>query len=119
VEAQTIMPAKKTKGRPPIKIDPIEVRKLASYGCNLNEIADFFGVSTDTIRRRFREDVSKGKVDVKIRLRKAQLKAAIEDRNPTMLVWLGKNMLNQSDHGAIEEDELIESIDFGIDDGES
>lgn len=112
------MPEKKTKGRPKAKVDAAEVRKLASYGCTLNEIADFFGVSTDTIRRRFREDVSKGKVDVKIRLRKAQLKAAIEDRNPTMLVWLGKNMLSQSDNGFLEEDELVGEVEFDLDDGE-
>ena len=112
------MSDKPIKGKQGVKakIKAEDVSKLASYGCTLNEIADFHNVDVNTIRRRFKADMTKGKADVKIRLRKAQLKTALEDRNPTMLIWLGKQMLNQSDQGTFEEDELLSDVDFELDD---
>jgi hypothetical protein len=112
------MSEKQTKagpGRPKAKINGKDVYKLARIGCNLNEIADFHDVDPITIKRRFNKELLKGKADVKMRLRKAQLQAALEDRQPTMLVWLGKQMLNQTDNGTFEEDELLDDIDFGLD----
>jgi len=111
-------PVKNKGGRPKANIKHKDVEKLASYGCTLNEIADYFSVDVNTIRRRFKKDVTKGKVGVKIRLRKAQLATAIEDKNPTMQIWLGKNMLNQSDTGTFEEDELLDDVEFELDEGE-
>jgi hypothetical protein len=40
---------------------------------------------------------------MKIRLRRAQLRLAI-DGNVTMLIWLGKQYLGQSDHPFAESD---------------
>ena len=34
---------------------------------------------------------------MKMKLSEAQVKTAIEDRNPTLLVWLGKQYLGQKD----------------------
>ena len=34
---------------------------------------------------------------MKMKLSEAQVKAGIEDRNPTLLVWLGKQYLGQKD----------------------
>ena len=111
------MSEKPTKGKQGVKanIKAEDVYKLARIGCTLNEIADFHNCDVNTIRRRFKKELVKGKADVKLRLRKAQLAAAIEDRQPTMLVWLGKQMLNQTDNGTFEEDELLDDVDFGLD----
>ena len=75
-----------------------EVQKLASYGCTNKEIADFYGCSADLIEKSYSEYTTKGRSMVKIRLRQLQLKAA-ENGSASILIWLGKQMLNQSDGG--------------------
>lgn len=82
--------------RPKANVDPVQVEKLASIGCTNSEIASFFDVSQDTIERRFAGELRKGRDNGKIRLRKWQLQAA-EKGNVVMLIWLGKQMLGQSD----------------------
>ena len=105
-------------GRPKANIKGADVYKLASIGCNLNEIADFYDVDVNTIRRRFKKQLTKGKANLKLRLRRAQFKKAIAG-NPTMLIWLGKQMLNQSDDGSFEEDELLDDVEFELDNGDT
>lgn len=83
-------------GRPPAKIDSAQVEALARIGANNIEIAEFFGVNESTIRRRFAEFLTKGRTAGKIRLRNLQWKSA-EAGNVAMLIFLGKNLLNQSD----------------------
>lgn len=82
--------------RPETPIDANHVEKLARLGCKNNEIADFFGVSHDTIERRFASELLKGRASLKMSLRQWQLKSA-EKGNATMLVWLGKQSLGQVD----------------------
>jgi hypothetical protein len=60
--------------------------------------------SVDTIRAAMQDDKSefskeykKGFSGMKMKLSEAQVKSAIEDRNPTLLVWLGKQYLGQKD----------------------
>ena len=105
---------KRGPGRPKAKIKGEDVYKLASIGCNLNEIADFHNVDPITIKRRFKKELLKGKANLKQRLRKAQFKTALEG-NPTMLIWLGKQVLNQTDNGTFEEDELLSDVEFELD----
>ena len=107
---------KKGAGRPKAKIKAADVYELARIGCTLNEIADFHDVDVNTIRRRFKKEIVKGKSNLKQRLRKAQISTAIEGKNPTMLIWLGKQMLNQTDNGTFEEDELLDDVEFQLDD---
>jgi len=102
-------------GRPKAKIKAADVYKLAQIGCTLNEIADFHDVDVNTIRRRFKKELIKGKSNLKQRLRKAQLETAIEGKNPTMLIWLGKQMLNQTDNGTFDDEELVDDVDFDLD----
>jgi len=80
-----------------------EVTKLASYGCTNTEIADFYGCDESTIRKGYSESLTKGRTMGKMRLRQIQWKIA-ENGNCTMAIWLGKNMLGQSDNGNISED---------------
>ena len=92
-------------------IDTTEVEKLAGYGCTNIEIADFFGCSSDLIEKSYSEFLRKGRADLKKRLRKAQIDTAVAG-NPTMLVWLGKQMLNQTDRQEIEHIRPIEDVEF-------
>jgi hypothetical protein len=75
--------------------------------CTAEEICGILGISEDTLGRRieerqiegarnFAELYKKHSGEGKASLRRAQWKAA-QDGNPTMLVWLGKQMLGQRD----------------------
>ena len=92
-------------------IDPKQVEKLASYGCTNTEIASFFGCSKDLISKSYSTNVEKGKDSGKIRLRKLQWRAA-ERGNISMLIWLGKQVLGQSDRKEIEMSTPIDEITF-------
>ena len=91
-------------GRNKIAVPPDEVEHLASLGCNDSEIARYFGVKEDTLRRHFSDYLINGRHNLKITLRQAQLRAAIENLNPALLIWLGKNLLLQSDAGTTSDD---------------
>lgn len=84
-------------------VPPDEVYKLATMGCPDREIAEWFDVSEATLRYNFSSYLIKARAHLKQRLRQAQLRTAIEG-NPTMLIWLGKNMLGQSDNPVNTED---------------
>jgi hypothetical protein len=86
-------------GRNKIVIPPEEVEHLASLGCSDRDIATYFDVHENTLRYNFKEFLTKGRHQLKITLRQAQLRAAIENLNPTLLIWLGKNLLNQNENG--------------------
>lgn len=75
---------------------PDEVELMASLGCPDREIAEYFGVNEDTLRYNFKNYLLNGKQNLRSGLRKAQLRVALEG-NPTMLIWLGKQLLSQSD----------------------
>ena len=75
--------------------------------CTRDEICDILGMSDTTLNRRIKEQGIEGvdnfealykkhQGEGKASLRRAQWKAA-QDGNPTMLVWLGKQMLGQKD----------------------
>ena len=93
----------KVIGRNKVPVCFDEVEHLASLGCTDRDIANYFGVKEDTLRRGFADYLIKGRHNLKTTLRQAQLRVALEG-NPTMLIWLGKNMLSQSDNGQANED---------------
>lgn len=96
-------------GRPRKEIDLDELVKLCHLQATASECCSWFGVDDNTLDRRIKEAgyagfgdfYKKHSQDGLISLRRAQLQCAIEDRNPTMLVWLGKNMLKQTDKSDI------------------
>ena len=92
-------------------LDTEKVEQLAGFGCTNTEIASFFGCSKQLISDSYCTNVTKGKADLKKRLRKAQIDTAISG-NATMLVWLGKQMLNQTDRQEIEHIRPIDEVDF-------
>jgi len=97
-------------GRPLKKIDSRQVEKMAGYGSTNVEIADILGVSEATIRGRFCELLVKARSARKMKLRRKQFDMAMQG-NVSMLIWLGKNELDQKDKSEHSiSDELFEVI---------
>lgn len=94
-------------------IDEIQVVKLASYGCTNIEIANFFGCDESLIRKSYSEFLTKGRAEGKTNLRKWQYNVA-KKGNVTMLIWLGKQVLGQSENPMVMEDELVEGFDLEV-----
>ena len=78
-------------------VTPEDVYKLAALGCTDSEIARWFDIAETTLKTNFSEIMAKGREDVKMALRQAQLKLALSG-NAVMQIWLGKNLLGQSDN---------------------
>lgn len=91
-------------GRPRIEIDKENFEKLCSMQCTLVEIAGFFDCCEDTIEKWCKETYSETFSEVfkkksakgKISLRRSQFKVA-DSGNASMLIWLGKQYLGQTD----------------------
>jgi len=124
---------KKAPHRPRKRISSEQVEELAKLLCTQEEMAAVLGVSRHTIIRRIQEGgafataYKKGHAEAKKSLRRAQYEAAISG-NPTMLIWMGKQHLDQRDrqdivtHGEVEEfseayieagKSLVESVAVG------
>jgi hypothetical protein len=78
-------------------IDPKEVEKLASIGMKNSEIAEWLGIDDSTLNYNFKQELVKGKHNLHCSLRQAQIRLAMSG-NATLLIWLGKNILGQSDN---------------------
>lgn len=90
--------------RPAKKIEAEQFESLCNLQCTLTEIAGFFKCSEDTIENwckrtysmNFSECYKKYSQNGKISLRRAQWRLA-EKGNASMLIWLGKQWLGQTD----------------------
>lgn len=86
----------------PIILDSSKVEALAALQCTFDEIASGLGVSKATLDRRRKENpeleeaVKRGRELGKRSIRRLQYEAA-KEKNVTMLIWLGKQWLGQSD----------------------
>lgn len=98
-----------TKGRPK-KILTAEglrvIENLSRVQCTDEEIASVIGCSVDVLtnknnKKAFAEAKEKGLQSGKASIRRMQYKAA-EAGNPTMLIWLGKQYLGQTEKQEIE-----------------
>ena len=74
---------------------------MTFVGATNVEIAEFLGCSVDVLERRFADVLRKKRVSMRLRLRRAQLRLAMEG-NVTMLIWLGKQYLGQTDRPVAE-----------------
>jgi hypothetical protein len=84
-------------GRDKKIVPPKDVERLAQMGCKDSEIAEWFGVDENTLRYNFSVELLKGKLALNQSLRQAQIRLALGG-NATLLIWLGKNILGQSDN---------------------
>jgi len=127
---------KKGEGGAPLKsIDMEKLDKLCSILCTEKEIADIFDMTMETLNQKIKAYSGKTFLDYykqksangKMSLRRVQLQTALGkppvfDRdgalaspgtapNPTMLIWLGKQYLGQSDKQEIEHSGSVTIID--------
>jgi len=94
--------------RPKIIIDKSQFEKLCGLQCTEEEIAGFFGCSTDTVerwckrtyRQRFSAVYAEKRGLGKISLRRAQFRLA--EKSAAMAIFLGKNYLGQHDSKDVE-----------------
>jgi hypothetical protein len=108
------MSERKTKngfdiGRPKAKIDENLVLQFASLGCTVKEIAAYFNVTDDTIINRFSDVLAKGRSNLKMSLRQMQIKSA-KNGNVVMQIWLGKQMLDQSERTVIDLKKIPDEV---------
>lgn len=112
------MPAKKNKGgRPKAEINLEQLKAMVRIQCTQEECCAVMGVTEPTLTTHLKELGYSGFLEFYKKysheglasLRRAQWKAAVENNNPTMLVWMGKQMLGQKDK---VENELTGSLDI-------
>lgn len=97
--------------RPKKELNWNELDKLCAIHATKKEIADWFECSEDTIERRCHEEFGVGfavyydqkSVNGKMSLRRKQHEQALEG-NTTMLLWLGKQYLGQSDRTEVKQE---------------
>jgi hypothetical protein len=97
-------------GRPPLAIDWDTVGKMLEAGAMSVEVAAYIGIDTATLYRRCQQDLSVNfetfkqqklaKGDVGLRAKQYQV-AMSGDK--AMLIWLGKQRLNQAEISKIEQ----------------
>jgi hypothetical protein len=85
-------------GRDKKIVPPDEVFKLAALGLKTTEIAEYFGVTDESIARNFADILTKAKVELKISLRRAMLHNACVNNNAAVQIFLSKNLLGFSDN---------------------
>lgn len=93
-------------GRDKKLIPEDEVAHLAEIGCTDREIAEYFCVSESSFRYNFSDILTKGRCQLKQKLRRTMIKQALNgDR--TLLIFLSKNYLGMSDNPTGSEAEQV------------
>jgi len=101
---------KRPVGRPRIELDPGKAEVFGKFRATYQTMAEFFNCSVDTIQRAMNDDTGdfskaykKGFAECKLKISEAQIKCGVENLNPTMLIWLGKQYLGQREPGVPEK----------------
>ena len=111
VALEPSLPTQANKGgRPRKELDQQTFEKLCEIQCTLTEIAGVLRVSEDTVERwcertyelGFAECFKKFSAAGKTSLRRHQFELARKG-NATMLIWLGKQYLGQTEKPVVEE----------------
>jgi hypothetical protein len=99
-------PTKKKRGRPQAKIELETIKQLCAIQCTQAEIATVLGVSRKTIERYaqkpdFAEVFANGRELGRVSVRRKQFEL-MNAGSVAMSIWLGKNLLGQSDEVKIK-----------------
>lgn len=97
-------------GAPKKTIDYETVEKLSAILCTQEEIANYLDLSVKTLQRdeEFCRIYKKG-IDLgRASLRRIQFKQA--ETNPTMAIWLGKQILGQRDKQEVEHSGEVTTV---------
>ncbi len=108
-------------GRPKKIIDWAKVEILCHMQCTQEEICAVIDVCEDTLNLKSKEDngccfsafYKQKRKGGKASLRRSQWLNAIDNKNTTMQIWLGKQYLGQSDKNEI--DQTNKNIEINID----
>jgi hypothetical protein len=82
--------------RPRKPIDPEQVKKLAAIQCSYAEMGAVLGCNESTLTRRFAQAIKEGREQGRMSLKRKQYEVAMNG-HVTMLIWLGKQYLDQKD----------------------
>lgn len=93
------------------ELNPAKVREMARTGMSKREIARLLRVEPADVEI-YDAAFQYGLTELKQQLRSKQLNVAF-DGNVTMLIWLGKNLLNQTER-PIDTDSTIDNIKFEL-----
>jgi len=74
-----------------------DVRKLAELHLTYKDMAAYFGCKESTFKDHFHQEVEMGRQKTKQPLMNAMLYNAIERNQPTIQIWLSKNLLGFTD----------------------
>jgi hypothetical protein len=96
----------KSKRKGKVIISEEEVRMLSRLHCPLSDIARYFDVPKETLYGHFKVMIDEEKERTKQKLRAKQLDEAYNG-NTTLLIWLGKQMLGQTDQGPKDDDDKL------------
>ena len=105
--------AKNKGGRPTKPIDYKRLDSMCAIQCTGEECAAILDMSYDHLDLQLKADGNGGfkeyykqkSANGKMSLRRRQYKAAVEDGNPTMLIWLGKQWLGQQEKATTGDEE--------------
>lgn len=94
---------KRAQNRPCFKFDWQKIDEMLEAGCLGTEVAAFFGCHPDTLYKNiekryglvFSDYMSCKRAKGDVAIREAQFRKAVKKLDNTMLIWLGKQRLNQ------------------------
>ncbi len=101
IKKKTTRKNKPGAGRPHVVLDAEQIGRLAFDGNKDACIAAIMGVSPETITDNYSKLLHKKRAERRAALRKRQMLQALHG-DTTMLIWLGKNELDQADKQAVE-----------------
>ena len=99
----------KRQGRPRLVIDEDQIFKLAQWGMTDREMASILEISLCTLNN-FRPLIQKARSDLSKSIKRTQLELAINDKDKTMLIWVGKQYCGQSEKVEQNSDALIMNL---------
>jgi AraC-like DNA-binding protein len=108
-----------TRALKTLKLDTEQIERLAALGCTDADIAQIAGVNERLLQRRHADALARGRANLRVSLRKAQIEKALSG-DTAMLIWLGKVVLRQTERGGGDEAEqvTIRVVDETSDDDE-
>ena len=83
-----------------------KVEHYAVIGCTDDEIADRYLVRAELIRALYSNELRRGRALHRIGIRQAQWSGVVKQNLATVIIWLGRNVLGQSNNPISETDEL-------------
>ena len=110
-----------------VEIDWEQAKKLCALFCTCSEVAAFFEISAETLRYRiiteglagsWKEFFEMYSAPGKMSLRREQFLKATQGKDTRMLIWLGKQYLNQAEKQIVITEDLGDGPkqEYNIDD---